>query len=181
MWLIFKLKQNVFETEGNRYFWKNVKSCLQKKESVSRATCKAWSFSSDFNFACKDGRATAATCKYCPLVVRPSDEAFSTVTNYCNCWVSGSAFENITKTNPVSCDPVFFLLFRNVATFIESHCVFLCCFLQYDEVFSSNLLGGCYHYLVFMDPVNCYSNSKLFVKEQASLKSKVGFGYVCLL
>ena len=28
-----------------------------------------------------------------------------------------------------------FLLFQNAATFIENHCVFLCYFLQYDEVF----------------------------------------------
>ena len=37
------------------------------------------------------------------------------------------------KTCPVSCEnQSFFLLFQNVATFIESHYVFLCYFLQYD-------------------------------------------------
>ena len=46
-----------------------------KQESVSRATFKAWPFSSIFNFACKDIRVTTATCKYCLLVVSPSDEA----------------------------------------------------------------------------------------------------------
>ena len=50
--------------------------------------------------------------------------------------------------------------------------VFLCYFLQYDEVLLISLLDGCYHYLVFMDPVNGYSKSKLLVKEQVSLKSK---------
>ena len=39
-----------------------------KQESVSEATFKAWPFSSDFSFACKDGQVVAATCKYCPLV-----------------------------------------------------------------------------------------------------------------
>ena len=49
--------------------------------------------------------------------------------------------------------------------------VFLCYFLQYDEVLLISLLDGCYHYLVFMNPVNG-SKSKLLVKEQVSLKSK---------
>ena len=41
-----------------------------------------------------------------------------------------------TKTSPVLCENhTFFLLFRNVTTFIESHCVYLCYFLQYDELF----------------------------------------------
>ena len=34
--------------------------------------------------------------------------------------------------------------------------VCLCNFLQYNEVLLSSLLDGCYHYLVFMDPVNGY-------------------------
>ena len=33
----------------------------------------------------------------------------------------------------------------------------------------SSLLDDCYHYLVFMDPVNGYSKSKLLVKKQVSL------------
>ena len=52
-----------------------------------------------------------------------------------------------TKTSPVSFEnQSFFLLFRNDATFIESHCGFLCYFLQYDEVFLISLLDGCYNY-----------------------------------
>ena len=47
-----------------------------KQKSVSDAVFKAWPFSSDNNIAIKDGQVTAATCKYCPLVVSP------TVTNY---------------------------------------------------------------------------------------------------
>ena len=49
----------------------------RKQESVSDAAFKAWPFSSDFNFSSKDGRVTAATCKYCPLVDGPA------ITNCC--------------------------------------------------------------------------------------------------
>ena len=49
-----------------------------------------------------------------------------------------------TKTSPMSCENQhFFLLFRNLAAFIESHCVFLCYFLQYDEELLSSLLDSC--------------------------------------
>ena len=86
------------------------------------------------------------------------------------------------KTSPVSCEnQSFFLFFQNVATFIKSHCIFLYFFFQYGKVFPISLLDGCYHYLVFMDPVNGYSKSKLLVKEQVSLKSKIRFSCVCLL
>ena len=57
-------------------FKKKRESMSTKQESVSDAAFKAQPFSSDYNFATKDGRVTAATCKYCPLVVSP------TVTNY---------------------------------------------------------------------------------------------------
>ena len=49
-----------------------------KQEIISDTNFKAWPFSSDFNFAYKDGRVTAATCKhYYPLTVSP------TITNCC--------------------------------------------------------------------------------------------------
>ena len=35
-----------------------------KQQIVSDATLKSWPFSFDFNFACKDGQVTIATCKY---------------------------------------------------------------------------------------------------------------------
>ena len=59
----------------------------------------------------------------------------------------------------------FFLSLKNVANFIESHFVYLCYFFQYDEVFLISLFDACYHYLVFMDPVNGYSKLKLLLKE----------------
>ena len=58
--------------------------------------------------------------------------------------------------------------------------VSLCYFLQYDEVFLISLSDGCYHYLVFMDPVKDCSKSKLLVKEYISLKSKIRFDFVYL-
>ena len=78
-------------------FLKKCENMSTKQEIVSNVAFKAWSFSSDFNFACKDGRVTAETCKhYCPLVVNP------TITNCCKelCLTSGriprSVFENVT-------------------------------------------------------------------------------------
>ena len=71
-----------------------------------------------------------------------------------------------TKTSLVSCkNQSFFLLFWNVATFIKSHCVFLCYFLQYDEVILISLLDGCYHDLVVFNPVNGCSKLKLLMKK----------------
>ena len=126
-----------------------------KKEIVSDAAFKASTFSCDFNFALKDGQVSAETCKYyCPLFVNP------TITNYYKEFILNMAefwdrFLKISpcmKTSLILCEnQSFFLLFRNVATFIESHCVFLCYFLQYDEVFLISLLVVCYHNLSFMD------------------------------
>ena len=69
-----------------------------KREIVSDDAFKAWQFSSDFNFACKDGQFTAATCKcYCSLVVNP------TITNcykelHLKCGrVPRSIFENVAN------------------------------------------------------------------------------------
>ena len=58
----------------------------------------------------------------------------------------------------------FLLLLQNVTTFIKSHQFFLCYFLQHDEVFLISLLDSCYHYLVFIVPVNDCSKSKLLVR-----------------
>ena len=77
-------------------FSKKCKNMSTKEEIVSDATFKAWPFSSNFNFACKDGRVTTATYKYyCPLVISP------TITNCCKglhlrCGrVPRSIFENV--------------------------------------------------------------------------------------
>ena len=92
--------------------------------------------------------------------------ANSSILNEAEFWDPPLKTSPCTKTSHVSCEnQSFFLLFRNVATFIESRCVFLCYFLQYNEVYLISPLEGCYHYLVFMHPVNGYSKSKLLVKE----------------
>ena len=57
--------------------FKKCKNMSTKQESVSDAAFKTWLFSSDFNFAGKDDRVSAATCKYSPLVVNLN------VTNCC--------------------------------------------------------------------------------------------------
>ena len=155
-----------------------------KQESVSGATFKAWPFSSIFNFGCKDDRTTAATCKYCQLVVSQSDEALckflplpivakNSILNVAEFLDPPLKTSPRMKTSLVSCETSLFFLFRNVATFVESH-VFLYCFLL------SSLLDDCCHYLVFTDPVNGYSKSKQLVKEQVLLKGKITFGYVYL-
>ena len=69
------MKENVSQTESNSSFQKNVKNIFTKQQSLSGATLKAWPFPSIFNFGCKDGQVTTATCKYCLLLVSPSDEA----------------------------------------------------------------------------------------------------------
>ena len=46
-------------------FEKKCENMSAKQESASDAAFKVWPFSSDFNFATKDGRVTAAICKYC--------------------------------------------------------------------------------------------------------------------
>ena len=58
---------------------------------------------------------------------------------------------------------------------------FFCFFLQYDEVFLSSLLNGCYHYLDFMDPVNDYSESKLLVKSDSAMSVSCNFCYPCVI
>ena len=82
------MKLNISETESNWCFQKNV---------VSDAAFKACPFSSDFNFTCKDGRVTIATCKYyCLLVVNLA------ITNCCKELhlkfgrVPRSVFKNVT-------------------------------------------------------------------------------------
>ena len=49
------MKQNVSETESNWFFQKKRESMSTKQESISDAVFKAQPFSSDFNFAIKDG------------------------------------------------------------------------------------------------------------------------------
>ena len=104
-----------------------------KQEIESDAAFKAWPFSSDFNFACKNSQFTAAACKcYCPLVVNltlPSCKEFHLKWSR----VLRSVSENVAMYKNLSdfMWKLVFLLFQNVSIFIKSNFVFLCYFLQY--------------------------------------------------
>ena len=77
-------------------FEKKHKNMSTKQEIVCDTAFKAWPFSSNFNFACKDGWVTTVACKYNhALVISP------TITNCCKelhfkCGrVPRSIFENV--------------------------------------------------------------------------------------
>ena len=59
-----KISQWILSFSGTEIGVKKFKNISAKQESVSDAAFKAWPFSSNFNFAFKDGRVTTATCKY---------------------------------------------------------------------------------------------------------------------
>ena len=149
-------------------FLKKCKNMSTKQETVSDAAFKACPLSFDFNFVCKDGQVTSAKCKYyCPLVVNPM------ITNCCKELCHVAEFLGLSlkmwpckKTSPLLCkNQSFFLLFRNVATLIKSHCVLLLLFTPWWSIF--------YQRLRQLLPLP-------FVKEYISLKSKIIFGYVYL-
>ena len=149
--------------------------CFQYILVCYDAAFKARLFSSDFSLACKDGRATAATCKYyCPLVVNP------TFTNSCKQLHLKCGRDLSLKMSPCTKTSLFSYYFEILPPLLKVT-VFFCYFVQYDDVFLIDLLDGCYHYLVLRDPVNDYSNSELLVKEYVSLKSKIRLGYACLI
>ena len=89
------MKQNVNKTKELE-FLKKYKNMSTKQQNISDAAFKAWAFSSDVNFTCRDGQVTAGTSKcYCQMFVSP------TVTNSCKEFhlrcgrVPRSVFENI--------------------------------------------------------------------------------------
>ena len=144
---------------------KKCKNISTKNENVSDATCKAWPFSSDCKFARTDGPVTADITVHWLQALPLPVVGKSSIVNVIE--FLELSFKNLAmhKTRLVLCESQScFLLFWNVATFIESHCIFLCYFFQYDEVFLISVLDGYYHYLFFMDPVNGCSKSKLLVK-----------------
>ena len=106
-------------------FQKNVyKNMSTKQEIISDAIFKAWPFSSDFNFACKQNQVIATTCKYyCPLVVNLTILvilAKSSILNEATFWDPPLKMLPCTKSIQVSCEnQSFFLLFWNVAIFIK--------------------------------------------------------------
>ena len=118
---------------------------------------KAWRFSSNFNFACKDGRVTAATCKqYCPLVVNPTLPivAKSSILNV------ATFLDPSLKASPCT-------KFRVITSLFSYHFKML---PPLSEVIFTGLLDCCYQYLVFMDPVNGCSKSKLSLSSPADMR-----------
>ena len=110
------MKLNVSETESN-WFSKKCKRMSTKQEIVSDSAFKAWSFSSDFNFPCKDGRITAATCEYyCPLAVNPTLPIFSksSISNVAEFLDPSLKTLPCTKASPVSCEnqSFFFIILK---------------------------------------------------------------------
>ena len=99
-----------------------------KQESVSGATFKAWPFSSVFNFGCRDGRVTAATCKYCQLVISQSNEALckflpipivakNSILNVAEFLDPTLKTSPSMKTSPVSCETSLFSYFEMLLPF----------------------------------------------------------------
>ena len=159
------MKQDVTETESKWRVYKNAKNMSTKPESVSGATFKALPFSPVFNFGCKDGQVTAATWKYCQLVVSQSDEALckflpipivtkNSILNMVEFLDPPLKTLPCMKTSLVSCETSLFSYFKMWLPLSKCGYLFLCYFLL------SSLLDGCYYYLVFTDPVNGYPKSR---------------------
>ena len=127
---------NVSETESNWRFRKNVKTSLQNKKSYLMPPSR-------------HGHFHPILILPVMMVELPQQHAIHMETS------------PQTKTSPVLCENQSFFFISKCF----HHCVFLCYFLQYDAVFLIRFLDGCYQYIVFMDPVNGYSKSKLVVKE----------------
>ena len=145
----------------NWRFRKNCKNMFTKQEIVSDVTFKAWLFSFDFNFACKDGWVMTATRIYhCPLVISP------TITNCCNSILNVAEFLDAslktspcTKTSPVWCkNQSLFLLFQNVAPLSKVILFFSVALYSMMKYFWSAFQ------MVALNPVDG-SKSKLLVKE----------------
>ena len=121
------MKQNVSEKVIDMMwlaFLKKCKNMSTKQEIVSDAAFKAWPFSSDFNFACKDGWVTTTTCKYYfPLVINLT--ITSDVVEFLDPSLKMSPF---TKTSPVLCEnQSFFLSLEALHLYRKSFC-FSCTF-----------------------------------------------------
>ena len=83
--------------------------------------------------------------------------AKSSILNEAEFWDPSLKTSPYTKTSQVSCEnQSFFLLFRNVAIFIENHCVFLCYFLEYDvfQMVATTSLFLWIQSMVFQSQVN---------------------------
>ena len=125
-----------------------------KQEIMSDATFKAWPFSSNFNFTCKNDQVTAATCKYyCVLVVNPA------IINCCKklhlkCGkVPRSVFENVAMHEDYSgfiWKPIFFLIILKCCHLYQKSLCFSLLLLTdwwsiFDQPFRRLLPLSCFH------------------------------------
>ena len=106
-----------------------------------------------------------------------------------NCWKElllnvAEFLDPSLKTSP--CRKTSLVLHKNQSFFLLLKLrrllkviVFFCYILQPDKVSLISFWDGCYLYLVFMDPVNSCSKTKL-VKTVNLILKKVRFSYVCL-
>ena len=115
------MKQNVSETESNWRFRKIVKTFQNKKAYLM------------VELPQQHANATVYWLQTLPLPV----VAKSSILNVAEFLDPSLKTLPCTEPSLASCENQYFLLFRNVPTFI---------FLQYDEVFLISLLDGCYYY-----------------------------------
>ena len=152
------MKHNVSEIESNWHFRKNVKTCLQNKKSYLMPPSRHGHFHLILNLPGKmvelpqqNANVIVHWLETLPLPIITK----SSILNVIEIRDPSLKTSPCTQISPVSCEnQSFFLLFRNVVTFIKKHCVFLCYILQYDEAFLISLLDGCCYYIGFMDPAN---------------------------
>ena len=106
-----------------------------KQEIVSDAAFKASPFSSDFNFACKDGQVTATRCKYyCPLVANLTiTNAKSSILNVAEFLDPSLKTFPCTKTSPARVKTSLFSYYFEMWLPLSKVIVFFCYFLQYNE------------------------------------------------
>ena len=151
------------ETESNSHFLK----MSRKQEIVSDISLKAWPFSSDFNFICKDYRVTAATCKYyCLLVVNPATTNCCKKLNILNvAEFLGPSLKTLpcTKTSPVLCEKVFFLIPKCCQLYWKSLCFSQLLFTVWWSIF--------YRLFRQLLPLSCfYGSSQWLFKVKITCK-----------
>ena len=104
------MKQNVSETESNWRFRKIVKTFLQNKKAYLMVELPQ-----------QHANTTVYWLQTLPLPV----VAKSSILNVAEFLDPSLKTLPCTEPSPASCENQYFLLFRNVPTFIESHCIFL--------------------------------------------------------
>ena len=137
------MKQNASETDSNwRFKKKPVKACLQNKKVYRMLHSRHSHFHLILIFPLKMVELLqqhANTVYWLQALLLPII-AKSSILNMAEFLDSFLKTLPCTKTSLVLCEfQSFLLLFQNAATFVKSHWVFLCYFLQPDEAFLISL------------------------------------------